>query len=497
MTATADIGTAARRSPEDTIFTREIAIPAAVVVLGAITTILDATIVNVALARLGQEFGTQISTIQWVTTAYLLAFAAVIPLTGWAADRFGAKKVWLASLTVFLAGSALCAAAQSIEWLIAARVVQGLGAGMILPLGQAILAVAAGPRRMGRVMSVVGVPMLLAPIFGPVLGGAIVDGSSWRWIFVVNLPVGLVALAAAARLLPPATAGHRERLDLPGALLAAGGSVLLVYGLAEVGSRGSLTAPLPAGLLLGGAGLLALFVRHALRAERPLIDVRLFGRRGFGAAAATTFLLGVALFGMLMALPLFFQIVRGDSPLDAGLLMVPQALGAAVAMPLAGVLTDRLGARRVIPAGIVLALIGTGVYVQMTAATSAGTLAAALFVIGLGLGATIMPSMAVAYASVPGDAVARATAALNTVQRLAGSVGTALIAVVLQRALDTRLPGIGGLSEAAGLPPAARAAAAPQLTEAFAVCFTVALVVAACALVPALALPAVRRRQEP
>jgi MFS family permease len=207
-----------------------------------------------------------------------------------------------------------------------------------------------------------------------------------------------------------------------------------------VGSRGSLTAPLPAGLLLGGAGLLALFVRHALRAERPLIDVRLFGRRGFGAAAATTFLLGVALFGMLMALPLFFQIVRGDSPLDAGLLMVPQALGAAVAMPLAGVLTDRLGARRVIPAGIVLALIGTGVYVQMTAATSAGTLAAALFVIGLGLGATIMPSMAVAYASVPGDAVARATAALNTVQRLAGSVGTALIAVVLQRALDTRLP---------------------------------------------------------
>ena len=177
--------------------------------------------------------------------------------------------------------------------------------------------------------------------------------------------------------------------------------------------------------------------------------------------------------------------------------MVPQALGAAVAMPLAGVLTDRLGARRVIPAGIVLALIGTGVYVQMTAATSAGTLAAALFVIGLGLGATIMPSMAVAYASVPGDAVARATAALNTVQRLAGSVGTALIAVVLQRALDTRLPGIGGLSEAAGLPPAARAAAAPQLTEAFAVCFTVALVVAACALVPALALPAVRRRQEP
>jgi EmrB/QacA subfamily drug resistance transporter len=484
MTGAAD----ASRGP-DTVLTREILVPAFVVILGAITTILDATIVNVALARLGQDFHASISTIQWVATIYLLAFAAVIPLAGWSSERFGAKRVWLASLSVFLAGSALCAMAPSIGWLIAFRALQGLGAGMIMPLGQTILAVAAGPQRMGRVMTVVGVPMLLAPIFGPVIGGAIVGTTTWRWIFLINLPVGLAALVAAVRLLPNAPARHRDRLDAVGAVLAAGGSAALVYGLAGIGSHASVAAAGPVAFLAGGVAMLGLFVWQSLRAERPLIDVRLFARRGFSAAVATNFLLGAALFGMLVLLPLFFQIVRGETPLHTGLLMVPQGLGAALAMPVAGTLTDRIGARRVIPAGILLALAGTAVYTQLGADTGAWVLALALFSIGLGLGATIMPSMAVAYQAVPRDAVPRATSALNTLQRLAGSIGTALMAVVLQRALDARVPDVGSLSQAAGLSPAGRAAAAPDLTAAFTVAFSVALVVAASALVPALLLP--------
>jgi EmrB/QacA subfamily drug resistance transporter len=480
---------AAHTGRADTVLTREILVPAAVVILGAITTILDATIVNVALARLGQEFHASISTIQWLVTIYLLAFAMVIPLTGWASERFGAKRVWLGSLSVFLAGSGLCAVAPSVGWLIAFRALQGMGAGMIMPLGQTILAAAAGPQRMGRVMSVVGVPMLLAPIFGPVIGGAIVGTTTWRWIFLINLPVGLAALVAAARLLPGSPARHRERLDAAGAVLAAAGSGALVYGLAEVGSRGSVSAARPVAFMAGGLALLGLFVRHALRTERPLVDVRLFARRGFAAAVGTNFLLGVALFGMLVLLPLFFQIVRGETPLQTGLLMVPQGLGAALAMPVAGMLTDRIGARRVIPAGILLALAGTAVYTQLTADTAAWVIALALFLIGLGLGATIMPSMAVAYQAVPGEAVPRATSALNALQRLAGSIGTALMAVVLQHAIDARVPEVGSLSQAAGLSPAARAAAAPDLTAAFAVAFTVALIVAATALVPALLQP--------
>src|SRR5213593_2625361 len=183
---------------------REIMLLGAVVVLGAIMAILDATIVNVAIPTLGRDFGTSISLIQWVMTGYLLAFASVIPLTGWASDRFGAKRVWIASLLLFMAGSALSGAAWSIEALIGFRILQGLGGGMILPVGQTILAQAAGSQRMGGVMSIVGVPMLLGPVFGPVIGGAIVDQASWRWIFVVNLPVGVVAVLLAQRLLPEA-----------------------------------------------------------------------------------------------------------------------------------------------------------------------------------------------------------------------------------------------------------------------------------------------------
>lgn len=181
--------------------TREILAPAAVVVLGAIMTILDATIVNVALPTLGRDLHTSISTIQWIPTVYLLAFASVIPLTGWTAGRFGAKPVWLASLGLFMTGSLLAGLSPTIGALIGARIVQGIGGGMIMPLGQSILAEAAGPKRMGRVMSIIGVPMLLAPIFGPLIGGSLIDAASWRWIFFVNLPVGLVAIALAIRLL--------------------------------------------------------------------------------------------------------------------------------------------------------------------------------------------------------------------------------------------------------------------------------------------------------
>src|SRR5438105_2874383 len=183
---------------------RELVQLGAVVVIGSIMAILDATIVNVAIPTLGRDFHTSISTIQWVLTGYMLAFASVIPLTGWASERFGAKRVWLFSLLVFMLGSALAGAAWSIGSLIGFRVLQGLGAGTLMPVGQTILAQAAGPERMGRVMSVIFVPGLLAPVLGPVLGGLIVGHASWRWIFFINLPAGVAAVTMAHRLLPDA-----------------------------------------------------------------------------------------------------------------------------------------------------------------------------------------------------------------------------------------------------------------------------------------------------
>jgi EmrB/QacA subfamily drug resistance transporter len=484
--------TAPERAPTQALsLDREVLVLGAVVVLGAIMAILDATIVNVAIPTLAVDLHASISTIQWVATGYLLAFASAIPLTGWASERFGAKRVWMVALVAFMTGSVLAGLSWSVGSLIAFRVLQGFGGGAIMPVGQAILAQAAGPRRMGRVMSVVGVPMLLAPVFGPVVGGAIVDQASWRWIFFINLPVGLLALLFAQRLLPEAKPRLGLRLDALGLVLLSPGIAIFVYGMSTAGNAGGFTGGRAIARIVGGVVLVALFALHSRRrGSQALLDLALFAQRGFATAAATTLLLGIALFGALILLPLYFQLVRGTTPFETGLLLVPQGLGAAVAMPFAGRLTDTVGARVVIPFGVVLALFGTAVYTQVGADTSYAVLSVALFVIGLGLGATIMPAMAVAYQSVSRDAVARATGALNMIQRIAASVGTALLAVVLQRALRAQLPDVdGGLRSVGAVAQQRHEQIAPALADAFGTAFWVALVLTALALIPALLLP--------
>jgi EmrB/QacA subfamily drug resistance transporter len=467
---------------------------ASVVVLGTIMSILDTTIVNVAIETLGRELHSSISSIQWVATGYLLALATVIPLTGWAMERFGGKRAWMTSVALFLAGSALCGLAWSSGSLIAFRVLQGFGGGMIMPIGQAILAQAAGPERMGRVMSVIGVPTLLGPILGPVIGGVIVDNASWRWIFFVNVPVGIVALALAARVLPGVEArGQRTPLDVRGLLLLSPGLASLVYGLSEIGiQRGFGSWNVIAGLVIG-AVLLVMFVRHALRERgRALIDLSLFRDRAFAAASGTTFIFGVSLFGAMLILPLYYQVVRGESALAAGLLLAPQGLGAAMAMPVAGRLTDKLGAGRIVPFGVVVALVGTGAYTQLSSSTSYTLLAVALWVRGIGLGMTMMPAMAAAYQTLSRAAVPRATTAINILRTIGGSFGTAVLSVVLERRIAANLPGsdgtLGSLRGAAGggAPPAS---IADPLAHAFGQTFWWALALTALALVPAYFLP--------
>src|SRR3954453_17674335 len=200
---------------------RHVAAIAAVVVIGAIMSILDTTIVNIALDALARELHASLDDVQWVTTGYLLSLALVIPLTGWASERWGARRVWLVSVALFTVGSALCGAAWSLESLIVFRVLQGAGGGMIMPVGMIMLAQAAGPQRVGRLMSIVGVPMILAPVIGPALGGLIVDDFSWRWIFFVNLPIGLIGLLMGSRLLPRDRPDpeHAGRLDWLGLML--------------------------------------------------------------------------------------------------------------------------------------------------------------------------------------------------------------------------------------------------------------------------------------
>jgi EmrB/QacA subfamily drug resistance transporter len=486
-TALPQAGTAGRGS----MLSREILLLAGVVILGTIMTVLDLTVVNVAIPTLGKDLNASIPAIQWVMTGYMLAFATVIPVTGWAAQRFGAKRAWLAALGLFLAGSALAGASWSIGSLIAFRVIQGLGAGMILPIGQTILAQAAGPQRMGRVMSLIGVPMMLAPVFGPVIGGAIISAASWRWILFINLPVGAAAVLATLRLLPDTRPQLGQRLDVRGLLLLCPGIAVFLYGMSEAGNQGGFSSPRTITAALAGLALIALFFWHGVTGGNDaLIDVRLLRRRGFASAAALNFLLMAGLFGSLILLPLYYQVVRHQGPLQTGILLAPQGIGAALTLPLAGWLTDKVGARGIISAGIAVAVLGTLAYTQVGAQTSVVYLGGALLVIGAGLGATIAPSMAVAYQGLSGAETFRGTSALNAIQRIAGAIGTALFAIILQHVITASLPGRPGTTAAiAALSQQARAHTAANLAGAFGATFWAAAALIATALVPALLLP--------
>ncbi len=425
---------------------RHVWVISAVVIIGSIMSILDTTIVNVALNTLGRELHSSIANIQWVVTGYMLSLAAVIPVTGWAARRFGAKPVYLTSLILFVAGSALCGLAGSTEELIIFRVLQGIGGGMILPIGQLMMAEAAGPKRMGRVMSVVAVPAMLAPILGPTIGGLILDNASWRWIFFVNLPIGVIAVAAAWRVLPKGAREKTESLDYVGFLLMATGLPLVTYGLAEIGQTQSFTAAKVLGPLIGGLLLVAAFVRHALRVPRPLLDLRLYRRPTFSTASLTMFCVGAALFGGMILLPLYWQTIRHESVVVTGLLTAPQGLGAALVMPIAGRLTDRYGGGPLTLIGVTLCTVATIPFGLIGAHTSIVWLSVAMLVRGFGIGFAFMPAMSAAFASLKRSELSHATPQLNVLQRVGGSIGTAVLAVILQRSLS----GAHSLSDAAG-----------------------------------------------
>jgi EmrB/QacA subfamily drug resistance transporter len=397
--------------------------------------ILDTTIVNVALDTLGRELHSSIANIQWVATGYLLSLAAVIPVTGWAARRFGGKEVYVVSLVLFTAGSALCGLANSATELIVFRVIQGIGGGMILPIGQLMMAQAAGPKRMGRVMSIVAVPAMLAPILGPTIGGLILDNASWRWIFYVNLPIGIIAVISALRVLPKVERQRTDRLDYLGLALMATGLPLITYGLAQVGETGGFSSPKVVVPLIAGVALVAGFVRHALRVPRPLLNLRLYRRPTFSTASITMFFLGAALFGGMILLPLYWQAVRHESVVVTGLLTAPQGLGAALMMPIAGKLADRFGGGPPTVFGVVLTTVATVPFGLIGAHTPIGLLSVAMFIRGIGIGFAFMPAMAAAFASLKHDELSDATPQMNVLQRVGGSVGIAVLAVVLQRAL--------------------------------------------------------------
>jgi EmrB/QacA subfamily drug resistance transporter len=476
---------------------RETLIVAGVVLLGAIMSILDTTVVNVAIDHLAVAFHSSLTTIQWVITGYTLALAAVIPVTGWAADRFGTKRIYLWSLALFTLGSVLSGLAWSDGSLIFFRVLQGIGGGMIMPAVMTIMTRKAGPHRMGRVMGILGVPMLLAPILGPIVGGWLVDDVSWRWIFFINLPIGIVAFVLAQIVLEPDQPQPAHRLDWVGMLLLSPGLAVFIFGLAESSSYGfgSLRSWGPT---LAGVVLIAAWFVHSWRSPNPLIDLRTFAHTRAGAAAGTFFLFAISVFGTMLLVPLYYQTVRGASALQAGLLVAPGGVGAMLLMPLAGRLTDRYGPTWLPATGLPLVAIGLIPFVFVGPHTPYVLLCCANFVQGLGMGLAMMPNMTAAMQAVPAAAIARTSTAMNIIRQAGASIGTAVLSVILASAITSNLSaviggrasgsGSGGLATLQHLPASAHAAAVAPLADAFASTFVWALVLILVALVPAVGL---------
>ncbi|OBG99863.1 MULTISPECIES: DHA2 family efflux MFS transporter permease subunit [unclassified Mycobacterium] len=483
-----------------------------VCLLATVMAILDVTVVAVAQRTFIDQFGSSQAVVAWTMTGYTLALATVIPLTGWAADRFGTKRLFMGSVVAFALGSLLCAIASTILQLIVFRVVQGIGGGMLMPLGFMIMTREAGPARLGRLMSILSIPMLLAPIGGPILGGWLIDTSSWRWIFLINLPIGLLTLILAALVFPGDHPARSETFDVVGGLLLSPGLATFLFAVSSVPRCGTVAdrrVLIPAAI---GLALIAAFVVHARRrADHPLIDLRLFQNKVITQANVTMLLFATAFFGAGLLLPSYFQQVLHQSPMQAGVHMIPQGLGAMLTMRLTGPLVDRQGPGKIVLVGIALIIAGLGTFAVGVGKQTPylPTLLVGLAIMGLGMGCTMMPLSVASVQALAPHQIARGTTLMSVSHQVGGSMGTALMSMVLTNQFNhsdaitaaRKLATLQQKAAATGVPvdPAAipRQALAPgfsggllhDLSHAYTTVFVIAVVLVCLTIIPAAFLP--------
>ncbi|MFJ3489600.1 MDR family MFS transporter [Leifsonia aquatica] len=465
-------------TPPAAVSSRRLNLISLVLILGAITTILDSTIVNIALDHFHTVFHATVAQTQWVVTGYLLAYVAVVPVSGWASERFGARRMWMFAVATFLLGSVLCGLAWNLPSLIGFRVLQGVGGGMVLPITITILTRAAGKERIGRAIATIGLVAQLGPILGPLIGGSLIDSVGWRWLFFVNVPICLTALVLAPLFLPVGARDSAHRFDLFGFALLTPGVVALAFGISR-GATPDGFAALDAWLPLAiGVALLAGFTAWSLRSKRPaLLDVRVFARRSFGIGSVVTFLSGFSIYALMFLLPLFYQQIRGDSVFTTGLLLIPQGLGTMCFILVNRRLGDRIDTRFVIAGGVVLAMIGTLPFALAGASGGDVRLLAGQFLQGFGMAAVSLPVMTLAFASLSHAETPRGSAAFNLVKQVGAPFGVTVIAVVLQQYL-------------------AGASTASQALGAFNATFWWVLALSAVPLVLAFLVPATRRTRD-
>ncbi|OPH58960.1 MFS transporter [Paenibacillus ferrarius] len=406
-----------------------ILVPLIAIITGIFMVILDSTAMNVALSKLVVDFQTDLPTIQWTVTGYMLATAAVIPLAGWLSDRFGAKNVFLTSVLLFTIASVLCATPNSAESLIIFRVLQGLGGGFVMPVAMAYVFRLSPPRKIGQVMGMLGVPILLAPAIGPILAGWLVEYHSWHWIFLINLPVGIFSFIFGLWKLPAVARKKIAGFDLPGMILGPIAFAALSYGITQ-GAESWTSAKTLGGIIIGAVALIA-FIIVELKAKIPLLELRVFKSVDFSFGIFVQWVLQFSLFGAIFLLPQFLQQARGYGAFDTGMTLFPQAIASAVMMPIGGYLFDKIGVRWLVVVGLSLVSGAIFQYSHVNLTTEGSDLILPLIMAGAGMGLMMMPLNSHLIKKAPQDLVSRVTSLTSAMQQVINSFAVATLVTIL------------------------------------------------------------------
>ncbi|HEU5011525.1 MAG TPA: DHA2 family efflux MFS transporter permease subunit [Roseiflexaceae bacterium] len=437
------------------------------VIFGIFMIILDSTVINVALQTLRREYDATLTSTQWIISIYVLALGIMTPLSGFLADRFGIKRMYIGGLILFVIGSILCGLAPTLTLLIAARVVQGIGGGIAQPLGPPQLYRAFPPEEQGTALGFFGVALVLAPALGPILGGLLVDANLWRWIFFINVPIGITGVILASRWLKRDDTTRKPRLDPLGMLLAVTAFGSLLFAATNAADLGWTSGTVLTWFIIGGVALIAFGVVELFVAREPLLDLRLFQRKQFAVAALVGYVTVLALFGAEFLMPVYLQALRGRTALQTGLLLLPLAISSGIVTPIAGRLYDKIGPRILVIIGFSLLIINTWQFSKIEALTPISTLMWLLALRGVALGLIVQTTFTTALSAVPRNLLPRGSSLLNGTRFVVQSIGVAVLATILsssvsqttkdfqQRAQET-VPAAGatafGLCETPGVP---------------------------------------------
>ncbi|MFD2670928.1 MDR family MFS transporter [Marinicrinis sediminis] len=429
------MSTASKASPEaESMSIKAILAPLVAIIIGLFMVILDGTAMNVALRSLMSEFGRDLSVVQWTVTGYALAQAAVIPLAGWLSDRYGAKRIFIISVGLFTIGSLLCALANTVEMLILFRILQGLGGGMVMPIAMAIIYRLSPPGKVGTVMGMLGVPILLAPALGPVVAGLFVDYASWEWIFLINIPIGIIGIFAGIRTLPNIERQAVAALDMLGIIFGPLAFAALSFGVSE-GAVDWTSGKTIGGIAIGVVALI-IFIIAELSRKQPLLELRVFRSPDFTKGIIVQWISQIALFGSMFLVPLFLQLTKGYTALETGLIMLPQAIASGLFMPIGGKLFDKFGVRPLLVTGMGIVTLASYLFSTVSAEDGLFMIMLPLALLGAGMGLSMMPLNTHLIQAAPQNLVGRVTSLTTAAQQVMTSFAVAGLSTILANRME-------------------------------------------------------------